>query len=299
MNRILRVPLLAAASAFLLCAVSAHSPSQEIKGHLVIIGGGERTSAIMNRFIELAGGGEKGRIIVIPLASGSPDTTGMEQTAEFKSKGARNVDWLLFTREQAQSEEFADKFSGATGVFFSGGDQARITRVIVGTPVQRKLKELYRDGAAIGGTSAGAAIMSRVMITGDELINKDTRNMFVSIMKGNVQTIEGLGFVDDVIVDQHFVKRRRLNRLISVVLEHPELPGIGIDESTSIIVNPGGIYEVLGEGTVMVFDARDAKTIHTDTRGNLAARGIRLDIYGSGERFSLQSGSRTPEPGKR
>jgi len=297
MNRILRPLVLA--SAILLCASGAHSQSQEIKGHLVIIGGGDRTSAIMNRFIELAGGGEKGRIIVIPLASGTPDTSGMELTAEFKSKGVRNVEWLLFTREQALSEEFADKFNGATGVFFGGGDQARITRVIVGTPVQRKLKELYKDGAVIGGTSAGAAIMSRVMITGDELINKDTRNIFVSIRKGNVQTIEGLGFLDDVIVDQHFVKRRRLNRLISVVLEHPELPGIGIDESTSIIVSPGGIYEVLGEGTVMVFDARDAKNIHTDTHGNLAARGIRMDIFSSGERFSPQSGSRTPEPEKR
>ena len=102
-----------------------------------------------------------------------------------------------------------------------------ITRVIVGTPLQKKLIEIYRAGAVIGGTSAGAAIMSKVMITGDELINKDSTNIFLAILKGNVQTIEGLGFLDQVIIDQHFVKRKRLNRLISVVLENPTLPGIG------------------------------------------------------------------------
>jgi cyanophycinase len=271
----------------LCCLGFAPAEAQNTKGHLVIIGGGERTSAIMQRFVGLAGGATKARIIVIPLASGEPIESGKGLTSEFKGLGVANVDWLLFTKDEAQADSTCAKFDGATGVFFSGGDQVRITRVIVGTAVQRKLFQLYRDGAVIGGTSAGAAIMSKVMITGDELINKDSTNIFVSILKGNVQTIEGVGFLDQVIIDQHFVKRKRLNRLLSVVLEHPRLPGIGIDESTALVVSPGDRGEVMGEGTVVVFDARGANAIHADSTGNLAARNIVTHIYSSGEQFNL------------
>lgn len=275
------------------------SHAQRVKGHLLIIGGGNRTSEIMQRFAELAGGAEKAKIIVLPMASSVPDTTGMEQTAELRSMGVRSVKWLLFNRDQAMMKGFADTLNDATGIFFSGGDQSRLTAVIVGTPVHQKLRELYRNGTVMSGTSAGAAIMSKVMITGDELINKDSTNPFVSIMKGNVKTIEGIGFLDDVIIDQHFIKRRRLNRLISVVLEHPHLVGIGIDESTGIQVNPDGTFEVLGEGTVIVFDARDARNIHADKHENLAGNGIHTHIYSAGERFNLKAGSTTPSRSKK
>jgi cyanophycinase len=134
--------------------------------------------------------------------------------------------------------------------------------------------------------------MSKVMITGDELINKDSNNAFVAIMKGNIKTIEGIGFLDNVIIDQHFIKRKRLNRLISVVLEHPDLVGVGIDESTGIQVNPDDTFEVLGEGTVVVFDARKAKTIHVDKHQNLAGRDIQMHILSSGDRFDLQDTKR-------
>jgi cyanophycinase len=266
---------------------SAHA--QGPKGHLVIIGGGERTGEIMKRFVALAGGGERASIIVIPLASGDPREAGDETVEEFKSLGVRDARWLLFTRAEAEADSTCAKFAGATGVYFTGGDQVRVTRVIGGTPVHRKLLGLYHDGAVMGGTSAGAAIMSKVMITGDELINKDTNNIFVSIQKGNVQAIEGLGFLDQVIIDQHFVKRKRLNRLISIVLEHPDLPGIGIDESTAIIVTEGQQAEVMGLGTVVVLDGRNAAAIHTDSRGNLAARNIAMHIYGAGEKFNLKT----------
>lgn len=261
------------------------------KGRLVIIGGGERTDEIMKRFVDLAGGPEKAVIVVIPLASGNAQEAGERGEAEFRALGVKKASWLLFTKEEAISGGVAGKLAGATGVFFTGGDQIRVTRVILGTPVHKALLDLHRAGAVIGGTSAGAAIMSKIMITGEELVNKDSTSAFVSILKGNVETVEGLGFLDQVVIDQHFIKRKRLNRLISVVLEHPRVPGIGIDESTALIVNPGGRFEVLGEGTVMVFDARRATAISTDAHGNLAARGIVTNIYRSGESFTL-----TPPP---
>jgi cyanophycinase len=261
----------------------------DAKGHLVIIGGGERTDAIMKRFVALAGGAERAKIVIIPLASSEPVQTGNDYVKEFHLLGVEDAHSLVPTRGEAMAESTSAKLNGATGVFFSGGDQVFITRVIVGTPLQKRLQEIYRAGAVIGGTSAGAAIMSKVMITGDELINKDSSNIFVSILKGNVQTIEGLGFLDNVIIDQHFVKRKRLNRLFSVVLEHPTLPGIGIDESTAIIVKPGGIAEVLGEGTVVVLDPRKAHGIHTDAHGNLAGRNITTHIFSTSESFDLKT----------
>jgi cyanophycinase len=259
------------------------------KGHLVIIGGGERTVEIMKKFVELAGGPAKAKIIVIPLASSTPQETGNDYVTEFHGLGVTDVQALIPTRAEAMAESTSAKLDGTTGVFFSGGDQVFITRVIVGTPLQARLHKLYHNGAVIGGTSAGAAIMSKVMITGDELINKDSTNIFHAIMKGNVQTIEGLGFLDNVIIDQHFVKRKRLNRLYSVVLENPSLPGVGIDESTAIIVSPGAKAEVMGEGTVVVLDPRGVRNIHTDTHGNLAARNVVTAIYSAGEAFDLRT----------
>ncbi len=258
------------------------------QGHLIIIGGGERTEDIMGRFITLAGGPSQARIIVLPMASSTPDTTGMEQSEEFRARGVSHVEWIDIKREDAGNPAILEKLDNATGVFFSGGDQVFVTRAILGTPVHRKLLDLYRRGAVIGGTSAGAAIMSRVMLTGEELINRDSTMMFTSMQKGNVETIEGLGFLTNVIIDQHFVKRKRLNRLICVVLEHPELPGIGIDESTAIQVNPDGTAEVMGQGTVVVIDARGAHDIHPDLHGNFSAGGILMRLIAPGETFRLE-----------
>jgi cyanophycinase len=257
------------------------------KGRLFIIGGGDRDTEMTRLFITLSEKVNTGRILVFPMAGGSPAESGTDMVKELKGLGAKNVEFRILTREEASKPGAAAVLDGVGGVYFTGGDQARVTQALLNTPVHRRLLEIYEAGAVIGGTSAGAAIMSKIMITGEELLHKDSSSAFVSILKGNVETVEGLGFLDQVVIDQHFIKRKRLNRLISVVLEHPELPGIGIDESTALIVNPGGTFDVLGEGTIMVFDARRATAISTDAHGNLAARGIVTSIYRSGESFTL------------
>jgi cyanophycinase len=141
----------------------------------------------------------------------------------------------------------------------------------------------------IGGTSAGAAVMSSVMITGEELVNKDTINVFNMITKGNIKTAMGFGLLNNAIVDQHFIKRKRMNRLISLVLENPNLIGIGIDESTAIITDPSGNFEVLGESLVMVFDVKNAKEIKLDKNNHQAAKNIKLHLLKSGDRYSLSN----------
>ena len=277
--------LAVAAAAVTLCIARAQPP----KGTLFIIGGGHRTPEMMRQFVDLAGGPEKARLVVIPNASADGDTSCRDMAEEFRALGVRTVDCCLLTHEQASDPRSAGQLDGATGVYFTGGDQALVTRALVGTPVHRKLLELYQAGAVMGGTSAGAALMSRVMITGDEKLNRDTVNAFVFIRKDNVVTVEGMGFLTNAIIDQHFVRRKRHNRLISVVLEHPALVGVGIDESTAIVVRRGELFEVTGRGSVVVYDATRAQGIRTDSRGNLSAEGITMHILTAGDSYEMTS----------
>jgi cyanophycinase len=257
------------------------------RGTLFIIGGGDRSRSMMDEFVALAGGPQRARIRIIPNASGDADTSGIEMTAEFKSMGVGDVSYVLYTREQAEKPGAERAFDGATGIYFTGGDQVRVTRALLKTPVHRALLDLYRNGAVIGGTSAGAAIMSEVMITGDEKINRDSVNLFPMIRKGNVETVEGMGFVTDAVIDQHFVRRKRHNRLITVVLEHPQLVGVGIDEATAIVIGPDHTFRVTGESLVVVYDATQAARASTDAEGNLAASGLAFHVLKAGDRYDL------------
>jgi len=259
-------------------------------GHLFILGGGDRPASLMTEFITLAGGPEHARILVLPMASGVPDTTGMEQAESFRALGVRQVSWAMFDREQAERGDPLPLLEGVTGVFFSGGDQSRLTAVVLHTPVHERLRALYRDGAVIGGTSAGAAVMSRIMITGEERGESASRSPFGTVRAATVVTTEGLGFVTDLIIDQHFIARRRWARLLSVVLEHPSAVGVGIDEATAIIVGSGQGFRVAGAGTVVVIDARRAGEVSADQHGNLGATGITLHLLQNGDSFSLESG---------
>ncbi len=260
--------------------------SEKKAGHLVIIGGGTRTPEMMRRFIDLADGQHLGKIIVFPMASSEPDTTGIEQVENIKSLGAKDVSYIILNREQASDPASVKMFEGVTGVFLSGGDQSRLTAAIGGTPVHDWLKKLYREGGTISGTSAGAAVMSKIMITGDEILNKDSSEAFVFMKKGNIKATEGFGFLDNAIIDQHFVRRKRHNRLLSIVIENPRLLGVGIDEATCIVVTAGE-FEVIGERTVIVYDASKAANIRVDKNGNLSATSIVTHILMSGDKFNM------------
>jgi cyanophycinase len=262
--------------------------AQDSKGHLVIIGGGDKTSYIMQKIIDLAGGPEA-KIIVIPNASSEPKESAEYNVEEFKNLGCTNVDYIMFNKEDADKDSLVEILSGAKGIFFSGGDQSYLTRDMLGTRLLDKVYEIYNTGGVISGTSAGAAVMSKLMITGNELINKDSSESFISIQKNNVEVKEGFDFIKSAFIDQHFIKRKRLNRSISVVLENPNLLGIGIDESTCIVVYPDETFEVLGENQVMIFDATNSCDIKPDKNGNLSGHDIKMHLLVSGDRFDLKS----------
>ncbi|HVO72793.1 MAG TPA: cyanophycinase [Ignavibacteriaceae bacterium] len=255
------------------------------KGKLVIIGG-VQTGEIIKRFTELAGG-SNAKIIIIPNAGSEPKENSEIQKQEFSDFGASS-DYLLFSRETADNEENLKKIDQANAVFFLGGDQSDLARDMLGTKLLEKVFRIYENGGVVGGTSAGAAVMSKVMITGNELINKDSVRNFISIQKGNVETKQGFGFLKNVIIDQHFLKRKRHNRLISLMIEHPDLLGVAIDESTSIIVYPDETFEVLGSNQVIVYDPTVYKQKSEDKNGNLGIDEMRMHVLISGQKFDLK-----------
>jgi len=275
-------------ASFIFILFSGSTVYPQGKGHLVIIGGGDKPSYTMQKIVDYAGG-PASKIIIIPNASSDPIGSAEYNVEEFKNLGCTNVDYILFNRADADKDSLVKKLEGATGIFFSGGDQAFLTRDMLGTKLLEKVYEIYYNGGVISGTSAGAAVMSKLMITGNELINKDTTDIFISIQKNNVEVKEGFGFVKTAFIDQHFIKRKRLNRTISVVLENPDLLGIGIDESTSIIVNPDETFEVLGENQVIVYDASDCSNIKHDKNGNLGAESLTMHILLSGDKFDIEN----------
>jgi cyanophycinase len=264
-------------------ATRAVHPTADARGSLFIVGGGPRPAELMRHFVELAGGAGA-RIVVIPLASASPAATGEAQAAELTALGARATA-LLFGRTGADSARVTEAIAAADGVWFSGGVQSRITDAMGRTAAEAALLRRYREGAAIGGTSAGAAIMSTAMITGDERRPGGARasaEAWITIDRENVVVVPGLGLLPYAIVDQHFVRRRRHNRLLSLVLERPERLGVGIDEGTALIVRPGGIWDVVGESVVVIYDARGAEI----TPGApLGGAGVRMHVLPAGGRF--------------
>jgi cyanophycinase len=261
-----------------------------LKGHLFIIGGGNRSESMMKKFVELARGVKEGKIVVLPMASATPDESGKSMVDELKKLGVKDASYFNLTREQALKPENAAILNDAGGVYFTGGDQARITKALLDTPVHQKLLEIYGEGAVIGGTSAGAAIMCQIMITGDEKRPPASGHEFETLEAGMALTAPGLGFIKTAIIDQHFATRKRHNRLISLVAENPKLLGIGIDEATAVIVNPDETFDVVGDKDVIVYDPASAK-VSAAPGTIIGVTGLIMHVLRPGAKFNLRTRS--------
>lgn len=266
------------------------------RGTLLIVGGGPIPDAIIERFVALAGGSGGARILVLPMAS-EDAAAGEEIVEDFRRLGT-SAERLVLSHGEADTDGAARRLAGATGIWFGGGDQSRLTAALKGTRAEAAIAAVYRSGGAVGGTSAGAAVMSTPMITGDELRPggdrpppKDSSDAFMTIAREDVVTADGFGLLPGAIVDQHFIRRRRHNRLLSLVLEHPELVGVGIDESTALEVPPEGPWRVLGASVAVVYDARGAKI--TPPGKTLGASEVRLSVLPAGSTYDLATGTTT------
>jgi len=260
------------------------------KGHLMIYGGEQKYDYTLLKFLDLAGG-KNAKIVIIPSASSDPLNEALYLRHHLETLGATNVKYILVNNEPADTATILAVMDKVDGVFFTGGDQSLLTGKLLNTRLLEKVRAVYAGGGVVGGTSAGAAVMSELMITGNELRNPDTTAPFNSIRINNIEVKQGFGFVTKAIIDQHFIKRRREHRLLTLLLQHPQLLGVGIDERTAIIVRPDDTFQVLGENTVMILDARQAVKISTDKNDNLSGQNLRLHILKSGDCFDLNTGT--------
>lgn len=246
-------------------------------GNLFLVGGGFRPNELMKHFVDLANGGT---IIVLPLASERAGFAGKEEVKLLRSVGAKDVRIMhIEDRRDAYRKGYIDMIRNSGGVWFTGGDQVNIIKKILDTPLLSAIIYMRQQGGVVGGTSAGTACQSDVVLTGKV-------NDYGIVAPRNVETIRGLGLIKNVILDQHFVRRNRSNRLLSVVLEHPNFVGLGIDESTAIWVNPKGKIMVMGSSVVMMFDAREAKIIKNGNK--FIANGIKMSILSGGDVINLR-----------
>lgn len=256
---------------------AATPPSAPPKGTLVIVGGGGMPQAILDAFLS-ASGGKGGVVGIVPTSTSDPDGALKEWKEDLEKAGLAFVALDVRTREDASKPDLLAAARRCTGFWFSGGDQNRVGDKIVGTPLQQVVLERYRAGAAVGGTSAGAAIMSKVMLTGDDRNGKEALSEFGA---GAYQTREGMGFLPErVVVDQHFLRRGRENRLFSVIMQHPDHLGLGIDEATALVVK-GGRATVVGDRSVMVFDPAGM------TQKGETFRDLRIHVLRAGQSLDL------------
>jgi cyanophycinase len=266
------------------------------RGRLFIVGGGPQPPALVREFVDLAGGAGHARIIVFAMASSDGAASGEDKAKDLRALGATAIN-VFVNAAQANTDSVARLLDGATGVWFGGGDQVLLTRALRGTKTERAIHDRYAAGAVIGGTSAGAAVMSAQMITGDERHPggarppSDSSDGFMTIARDDIVIDGGFGLLTNAIVDQHFVRRKRHNRLLSLVLEQPVHLGVGIDESTALIVEPDGRWRVAGESVALVYDARHAAV--SPTGRTLGATGVVLHVLPAGSRFDPASGAAT------
>lgn len=254
------------------------------KGKLFIIGGGSRPEAMIQRIIQESGLAQGGYGIILPMSSEEPDSSVYYARQPFVEQGAKNLYGLNFVKGEAPSASRVDSIRNAKLIYITGGDQSRFMGVVLGTEIEKAIRAAYQNGALIGGTSAGAAVMSKLMITGNELKHPEYSSTFRNIETENIEIKPGLGLLENAIIDQHFVKRSRHNRLISAIIEYPEVKGIGIDESTAILV-VGNTAEVVGESQVIILEnPKKSKVIRN---GRLGASGLQMTILLPGDKFKL------------
>lgn len=269
--------------------------NDEPKGTLLIVGGGSQPEELVRHFVDLAGGPGKARIAILPMATSDAVATGAEKEAQLDSLGADSF-VVNITRAQADDDAVVRKLSTATGIWFPGGDQSLLTAALQGSAALRAIHERFRAGAVVGGTSAGAAVMSDSMITGNQFYPGVTAAVdspsFSRITRGSIEIVPGLGFVHNAIVDQHFIRRQRENRLFSVVLERPTLIGVGIDEGTALKVTADGKWSVLGRSSVMIVDARRSR-ITPVRAGTLGAADVRVSLLPAGSTYDPRTGEST------
>ncbi|HEX8277011.1 MAG TPA: cyanophycinase [Longimicrobiaceae bacterium] len=258
------------------------------EGHLLVIGGAEdpdeNEMRILPHLVEMAGG-RNARIVVCSSPSEEPRDKVEVYGALFEKIGVKEVHGAPITdRHEADLPEHLEAVERATAIFFTGGDQLRLTALVAGTEFAERIRErLYGDGLVVAGTSAGAAAMSSVMVIGGKSDG--------TVRREDVELAPGLGYWRDTVVDTHFSQRGRVSRLLTIFAHNPQVLGVGIDENTSIDLVPGERFTVLGEGAVTVFNGRVTHSSAPQAAGDdtLALTDTLVHVLPDGYGFNLKT----------
>ncbi|CAN5488219.1 cyanophycinase [soil metagenome] len=256
--------------------------ARQKEGPLIIIGGHEDKEGdkvILKAVAERLNGG---RLVLATIASHAPEGYLETYQRAFAALGVTDlVELYVEDRAETHDDGKLSLLDGAAGVFFSGGDQLRISSQIGDTPIEARIRQIWRDGGVLAGTSAGASVMSDTMMVRGA--SAETHRI------GDLRMAPGLGLVRDVIIDQHFAERGRIGRLLGAVAQSPRVLGVGIDEDTAIIVG-GDIFRVIGSGAVYVVDAEGVSASNiaeARPENTLSMFDVRLHVLASGDGLNL------------
>lgn len=266
-----------------------------IGGHLLVIGGAEdkyNERRILRKFLSLAGE-EKAEVLIVPVASDFPEFAADVYTQAFRNLGVSNPRVLRATsRQDVVDADVGGLLDGVTGVFITGGDQMRLVSLLGGTQFAARLRKMVtQTDLVLAGTSAGAAGMSTSMIVRGEATSHPHKNA--------VRLSPGLGFLKNIIIDQHFTERGRISRLITAVSYNPYNLGVGIDENTAIILDKSGHLEVFGGGSVTVVDGSQItynEIAEVDDFQSFSVFGVQLHVLQDGLIYDYHQRRPIPPP---
>jgi cyanophycinase len=256
------------------------------KGTLIIIGGHEDKDGdalILKAVAERAKGG---KLVVATLATREPEEMFRDYHKAFTALGVEHIEHLnVSDREALLRNPPLDLIDDASVVFFTGGGQLRITTQFGGTPICERIQQFYEEGGTIAGTSAGASVMSDTMLVSGDADSSHR-------VGANLMMAPGLGYLKDVIIDQHFAERGRIGRLLGAVAQNPRLLGLGLDENTAIVVEQARRFKVVGEGATYVVDGKGVTSTNiseADKDRTLSIFNVRLHLLSQGDEFDLLS----------
>lgn len=270
---------------------------QPMKTAVMVIGGAEdkvHGREILHAFFNRAGSADA-QIAIIPSASREPAIIGERYRNIFQEMGAKRIELLdIRDRQQCEDPAYNEYLEVATGVFMTGGDQLRLCGLLADTPFMEKLRlGVWQGKITLAGTSAGAAVMGHHMIAGGGSGECPNRSL--------VDMATGLGFLPEVIVDQHFHNRNRMARLMSAIAAHPDRLGIGIDEDTCALFEGDGVILVMGKGTVTIIDPSEVSYTNQPYVGAtdpISIYNMRVHILSYGDRYDMRQRKIIPSIGE-
>jgi cyanophycinase len=256
------------------------------RGTIVPIGGAEDKEGdadVLRKFLEISGG-KKARVVIIPTASSLEDT-GRRYEKLFKKLGAQEARSLPITsRAEANKEEWIAYLEEADAIFVTGGNQLRLSTILGGTPVAKAIRSANARGVSVGGTSAGAAILSEHMIAHGAEGNTPKVGM--------VALAPGFGLTNRFIIDQHFRQRDRLGRLLTALDYNPFALGLGLDEDTAAFIDGDGKLTAVGKGALTLVDVSElehSSLAETQEGKPVSLTNVRIHILVQGGTFNLNT----------